>query len=80
MQINIPDDAGALARQQAEAAGFPSVNDYVANLIRHQPRGGASGLTRAEALEDLRQLRKEIPKLSTQEIVELVHEARADLL
>ncbi len=79
MQITIPDDAGALARTQAAAAGFPDVGDYVANLIRHQPRRNADALSREQALKDLRQLREELPKLSSHEIVEMVHDARADL-
>ncbi len=37
------------------------------------------GFARAETLEDLRQLRQDLPKLSTREMVDLVHEARADL-
>ncbi len=79
MEITIPEDAGALARSQAAASGFPSVSEYVVSLIRRQHGKSGSNMTRADALDDLRRLRAEIQKLSTDEIVEAVREARADL-
>lgn len=76
MQITIPDDAGILARTQADAAGFSDVGDYLANLVRHQsPR--AIGLERRlNAIDDLRQLRRTAPKLTGDEIVALVRAGR----
>ena len=78
MHIEIPKDAEILARGQAEAAGFASVDEYVTNLIRY--RSTAASLSREEALADLKRLRSETPKMTTEEIVDLVAEARADLL
>ena len=77
MHIEIPKDAEALARGQAEAAGFASVDEYITNLIRD--RCGAVSLSREEALVDLKRLRSETPKMTSEEIVDLVTEARADL-
>lgn len=37
-QITIPDDANALAASQAAAAGFASIDEYLADLIRRQDR------------------------------------------
>lgn len=79
MQITIPDDALALAKTQAEAAGFENVGDYVANLIRRHGVAKKNGLSPSDAIKDLRELRRELPKLSTGEIVDLVHDARTDL-
>lgn len=79
MDISIPHDAEMLAKSQAAAAGFDSIDEYVANLIRRQPAGMPPG-SRARGFQELRQLRQELPKLSTAEIVRSVHEARADLL
>jgi len=78
MDISIPPDAEILARSQAAAAGFASIDEYVANLIRRQP-GRESNGSREEAFRKLRQLRQELPKLAPAEIVRAVHEARADL-
>lgn len=78
MHISIPHDAEMLAKSQAAAAGFDSIDDYVANLIRRQP-GRESISSRQRAFQELRQLRKELPKLGTSEIVRSVHEARTDL-
>jgi hypothetical protein len=78
MQISIPPDAELLAKSQAIAAGFTSIDDYVANLIRRQP-GRESNGSREKAFQELRQLRKELPKLGAAEIVRSVHEARTDL-
>ena len=78
MQVSIPHDAEMLAKNQAAAAGFASVDEYIANLIRCQP-GRETSLSRDQALQDLRQLRKELPKLRTEEIVRSVREARTDL-
>ncbi len=79
MHISLPQDAGLLAKSQADAAGFNSIDEYVANLIRRQP-GPDSAPRRASAFEELRQLRKELPKFDVTEIVRSVHEARTDLL
>jgi hypothetical protein len=78
MRIDIPKDAASLARGQAEAAGFASVDEYVANLIRHRSRTASLSLN--EALADLKSLRSETPKMTSEEIVELVAQSRADLL
>jgi hypothetical protein len=79
MEISIPHDAEMLAKRQAAAAGFDSIDEYVANLIRRQPAGTPPG-SRSRGFQELRQLRQELPKLSTAEILRSVHEARADLL
>jgi hypothetical protein len=77
MQIEIPKDAEVLVKGQADAAGFTNVEDYIANLIRnHTP---AVKLTREQALSKLRKLRSKTPKMTQQEIVDMVAEARADL-
>jgi hypothetical protein len=68
-----------LAKIQAAAAGFTSVDEYIANLIRRQP-SRESSRSREKALQELRQLRKELPKLGAEEIVRFVQESRADLL
>jgi hypothetical protein len=78
MEISIPPDAEMLAKTQAAAAGFTSIDDYVANLIRRQ-RGRESNGSRELAFRELRRLRQELPKLSAAEIVRSVHEARTDL-
>ena len=78
MHISIPHDAEMLAKSQAAAAGFDSIDDYVANLIRRQPARELS-TSRQSAFQELRQLRKELPKLGAAEIVRSVHEARTDL-
>jgi hypothetical protein len=78
MHISLPHDAEMLAKNQAAAAGFNSIDDYVANLIRRQS-GRVKSSTRERAFQELRQLRKELPKLSPAEIVRSVHEARTDL-
>jgi hypothetical protein len=78
MHISIPPDTELLAMSQAAAAGFTSIDEYVANLIRCQPNPVLPS-TREKALQELRQLRKELPQLSATEIVHLVHDARADL-
>ena len=79
MQISIPPDAELLAKNQATAAGFANIDDYVANLIRRQS-GRESNGSREKAFQELRQLRKELPRLSATEIIHSVHEARTDLL
>jgi len=79
MQISIPPDAELLARAQAASAGFANIDEYVANLIRRQRVQESNG-SRKAALADLQQLRQELPKLGTAEIVRSVHEARTDLL
>ena len=79
MQVSIPQDAETLAKSQAAAAGFASVDEYIANLIRSQP-SRESSRSRDTAFQVLRQLRKELPKLRTEEIVRSVREARTDLL
>jgi hypothetical protein len=78
VQISIPQDAENLARNQAAAAGFANVDDYIANLIRRQPGQNAT-LPRIRAFQELQKLREELPKLGAEEIVRLVHDARTDL-
>jgi hypothetical protein len=78
MSISIPPDAEQLARAQAAAAGFSSVDAYLENLVRRQTACDATS-RRGKALDELRLLRKELPKLSATEIVRSLHEARADL-
>lgn len=81
MQIDLSETTLSIAKNQATAAGFSSVNDYIANLITDQQSGNLDNRsTRAEALEKLHQLRQEVPKFSTEEIVDMVREARVDLL
>jgi len=77
MKIVIPKDAASLARSQADAAGFASVDEYVASLIRD--RDNPSEFRRKEALEALRDLRGRTPKMTRQEIVALVSEGREQL-
>jgi hypothetical protein len=77
MHIEIPKDAELLAQGQAESARFSSVDEYVAHLIRR--RAPITQLTRQQALEKLRKLRAETPKLSRHEIVDMVVETRAEL-
>lgn len=79
MQISIPHDAEMLVKSQAAAAGFKSIDEYVTSLIRRQPGRESSG-SREGAFQELRQLREELPKLGTEEIMRSVHEARTDLL
>jgi hypothetical protein len=78
MHISIPPDAELLARSQATAAGFNSIDDYVANLIRRQP-DRESSRSRTQGFLELRQLRQELPKIGAAEIVRTVHEARTEL-
>lgn len=77
-QVNIPDDAGFLARSQAAAAGYDSVDAYLADLIRRQKSEGR-GPSRIEAARKLKALRRSLPKLTTQEVLGAVRESRADL-
>ena len=75
MHIEIPKDAELLLRSQAKSAGFASIDEYVANLIRR--REPTPKLTRAQSLEKLRRLRAETPKMTRQEVVNMVAEARS---
>lgn len=74
MQINIPADSEAFVLGKAAAAGFTDVNEYVIRLIEKD--GGQKKPSLKPSLDKLRQLRSEIPKMTTQEIVELVAEGR----
>lgn len=74
MQINIPTDADAFVLGKAAAAGYADVSEYVIRLIendRTQPKP-----TVGAALRQLRELRAEVPKMTRQEIVDLVAEGR----
>ncbi len=75
MQISLPREAELLANSQAAAAGFTSIDEYLASLILRQPNGESS-TTRETAFHELQKLRKELPKLGAAEIVRTVHEAR----
>lgn len=74
MQINIPAGSEAFVLGKAAAAGFTDVNEYVIRLIEKD--GGHKQPTSEPPLEKLRQLRSETPKMTTQEIVDLVAEGR----
>jgi hypothetical protein len=74
MQINIPADSEAFVLGKAAAAGFTDVNEYVIRLIEKDR--GQKKPSAKPSLDKLRQLRSEIPKMTTQEIVELVAEGR----
>lgn len=74
MQINIPTDADAFVLGKAAAAGYADVSEYVIRLIendRTQPKPMVGA-----ALQKLRELRAEVPKMTRQEIVDLVAEGR----
>lgn len=77
MNIKIPKDAEALAIRQAKAAGFDNLEDYIVSLIRQKPQ--ALPEARQHALQELKRLRAETPKMTPAEIVEMVAEARAEL-
>ncbi|MEX2093772.1 MAG: hypothetical protein WD971_13895 [Pirellulales bacterium] len=57
MQISLPPDAELLAKSQAAAAGFTSIDEYLASLILRQ-RNGESSTTREKEFHELRLLRK----------------------
>lgn len=84
MQIELPKDTEQLAQDQAAAAGFASVDEYIADLIRHRkPAVKANRKVdpevverRRKAFEEIRRLRAETPKFSREEIVEMVREGR----
>lgn len=78
MQITITDDAARLATLQATAAGFASVEHYIEDLIRYQANAESS-MRRKDAFANINSLREELPKFSTEAIVELVRESRHDL-
>lgn len=75
MQINIPTDSEAFVLGKAAAAGFTDVNEYVIRLIENDG-GRPSKPTVDVALQKLRKLRAEVPKMTRQEIVDLVNEGR----
>ena len=75
MQINIPQNAEAYVLGKAAAAGFTDVTEYVIRLIANDGERKAS-IPLDEALEDLRKLRTEVPKMTSEEIVQLVAEGR----
>ena len=77
MQIEIPPDAEDLAKGQAAAAGFESVDEYVASLIRRS--GVPTRPLQEQTLDRLRLLRARTPKLSADEIVTMAAEARFGL-
>ncbi|QDT76153.1 hypothetical protein [Lacipirellula limnantheis] len=74
MQINIPADSEAFVVGKAAAAGFTDVNEYVIRLIERD--GGGRKPAPALAFEKLRRLRSEVPKMTNEEIVDLVAEGR----
>jgi len=74
MQINIPADSEAFVLGKAAAAGFTDVNEYVIRLIEKD--GSGRKPASPPALEKLRQLRSEVSKMTTEEIVDLVGEGR----
>lgn len=77
MDITIPGDTEAFARDQAAAAGFSNVSDYIVCLL-NADAGKKPRRSTEEALADLAALRAEVPKMTPDEVVALVAEARAD--
>ncbi|SFI77750.1 hypothetical protein [Planctomicrobium piriforme] len=73
MQITIPQDVAETLLNRAEAAGFRTVDEYVLDLLAAPP---APKTSTSNAIEQLRKLRREVPRMSASEIVELVHEGR----
>jgi hypothetical protein len=57
MTIQLPDDVRAQAERQAKAAGFASVGEYLAELVREDSEGddlpeSAGGIRTADQLRD----------------------------
>jgi Arc/MetJ-type ribon-helix-helix transcriptional regulator len=57
MTITLPDDVREQAERQAKAAGFASVSDYLADLVREddeqdEPNEPAGGIRTAEQLRE----------------------------
>ena len=77
MQINIPQNAEAYVLGKAAAAGFGDVTEYVIRLIEKDGEQKAS-MPLDAALEDLRKLRAELPKMTSEEIVQLIAEGIAN--
>lgn len=75
MQINIPQNAEAYVMGKAAAAGFADVSEYVIRLIQKDGERKSS-MPLDGALEDLRKLRAEVPKMTSEEIVKLIAEGR----
>jgi hypothetical protein len=75
MQINIPQNVEGYVLGKAAAAGFTDVNAYVIGLIE-KDRGSKSPAPIDSTLEELRNLRAEVPKMTAEEIVQLVAEGR----
>ena len=74
MQINIPSGFEGFVLGKAAAAGFADVNEYVIRLIEND--GRQSRPEAGAALQKLRELRAEVPKMTREEIVDLVAEGR----
>jgi hypothetical protein len=75
MQINIPASSEAFVLDKAAAAGFTDVNEYVLRLIENDV-DRKPPVQLAAVLKELSELRAEVPKMTPQEIVELVAEGR----
>ena len=78
LRLAADDGFGGSGDPAAGVGGYgvaPGVN--VTKLIRD--RCGVVSLSREDALDDLKKLRSETPKMTSEEIVDLVTEARADL-
>jgi len=73
MQIEIPDNIANAIQSKAIAAGFPTIEDYVLSLVMREQTAPFSP---QEALEQLRKLRDEVPRMTKHEIVEAVVEGR----
>jgi hypothetical protein len=74
MQINIPVDAEYVINKAA-AAGFTDVTQYVVRLIEND-RGTSPPAPIDSTLSELRKLRAEVPRMTSEEIVQLVAEGR----
>ncbi len=74
MQIEVADDVGEELHAQARYAGFSKPGDYVSRLLgmaREQRIAQAK-----DALERIRELRASVPKMTREEIIELIQEGR----
>lgn len=73
MPISFSKDVEETLRSRAAAAGFRTVEEYIVDLVASEdsPKPPMD-----DALRRLRELRQEIPRLRTDEIVDLVREGR----
>ena len=74
MQIELPDELEKELRLRAQIAGYQSVGEYVLKLVNTDEAGQRP--LKHVALQRLRELRKSVVKMSTEEIIELIQEGR----